>query len=251
MLGAINLWKFITTETVQDVTYTQLSDGGVNIDGTASVNSKKTVINSTDFPKGTFKCKGTNDVNLAIVVEGYNGSTWVKVIKEVWASDDVFDVDYNGYTNLVISLRVIATKTIDNKTIYPMLVTENTPLSPYVMPAMTNQQLTQEVTPITSAVTNCVGTSQPFNVLTKIGKVVYFDYKAEGVEATAYDTILFVLPSGFRPKNNQAYNFTALDLNSMQNVTINLNTGSAGNCQAFSNIVSGHKIEMHASWITD
>ena len=113
----------------------------------------------------------------------------------------------------------------------------------YTKYAMTNAELTDYLTPKTSAATDIITgatvDSTVGNAITKIGNMVFMNVGFEGVTAVSTN-VLFKIPSDYRPPKNVV-------VSTMTNHTVNIK--SDGDVLARENI-NNEKIFVSASWVT-
>ncbi len=123
--GKNSLENKATSQTIGGITYTVNADGSVKANGTAA-GASNLMLAEYVLPQGSYiASKGynsTSGTHCGLVVEGYNGSTWVKVLASSYSTDEQsFSVDYNGYDRVRVTLKINQGDIINNLMIYPMI----------------------------------------------------------------------------------------------------------------------------------
>ena len=257
VLGAKNLLKNdATSQTVSGITFTVNSDGSVTVNGTASANVSYRIKTQVPLIEGkTYICSrgeaGDNDFQM--VVTAWNSGTYVKNIIEIGAGDYTeksFAVDYDGYNDVQISIFVRSGKSISNAVVYPMIRLASDPDDTYVPYAMTNRELTEELTIQESAVTDIIEgatVGDTGNYLYKQGKIVWLTLRLNGVTTTAWadNTPIGMIPEGFRPRKNLRI-LNSGNANALQPIQIN----ASGSILCAVNL-SNQTVILTATWITN
>lgn len=116
----------LVTTRKNNVNFTKNEDGTVAVAGTASANTSVDILGSSansykGFLKGTYIIsKGNTNNNVRLSINMYNGTTWIKQII-AGASDNVeYEIDYDGYDGVVVSLYVPNSANV-NETVMPMI----------------------------------------------------------------------------------------------------------------------------------
>ena len=117
---------FESSKTNNGVTFTVNDDGTVRINGTATERSVFYLhaAGSNFHPNvGTYYVsKGSECQNATIIVEAYNGTTWIKNLATVGTAVSVqFTVDYDGYDRVSAYISVASGKSPSNEIIKPMI----------------------------------------------------------------------------------------------------------------------------------
>ncbi len=118
----------VVSETKNGITFTVYRDNSgeverININGTASADTYKSLSDLTDLEHGDYTLsKGSNNADAIFRVEAYNNSTYVKSWGDMSSeSKTIDDVDYDGYNIVRVLIKILSGKTFSNVSIYPML----------------------------------------------------------------------------------------------------------------------------------
>lgn len=100
-----------TTKTLNNVTFTDVGNGKITTQGTANartVFSLHSVSDNYRPASGSYiVSKGFTSSYMAIVIDGYNGTTWAKSLGRSGSKDNVtINIDYNGYDRVVIYIEI-------------------------------------------------------------------------------------------------------------------------------------------------
>lgn len=234
VLGAKNLLpNNATNQTVNGVTFTVNADGSVTANGTATADSYFAW-----------------DTGLTLNIEINEVSVPTKNGYTISGCDDAENAKY--YVGLTSANRgYIVVKngiTVSNKVFYPMLRLASDPDDTYVPYAMTNRELTEELTVQESAVTDIISgasITNNHNNLYKQGKFVHMCIEMQHVTATAYDTIIAKVPSNYKPRA-----FVADCTMSNTQIARIYVDGNNGNVKC-RNALSDASFVATATWITD
>ena len=117
----------MTTGTAQDVTFTVNDDGTVSLSGTAAANVDRAVYDTRDYgvlwkDQTVILSKGTNNNNVTMYVNAYNGTAFVKTIKHLNSGTETapFKLDYDGYDRVRITIYVAANTDTTGIKVEPM-----------------------------------------------------------------------------------------------------------------------------------
>lgn len=115
-----------TTKSLNGVTFTDVGDGTIKTSGTASARTVfklKNAANNYTPPKGTYiLSKGYQNNYTTIIVDGYNGNTWVKSLGRSASVDDTeIVIDYDGYDRVEMYIEIFNGIDISNITFKPMM----------------------------------------------------------------------------------------------------------------------------------
>ena len=222
--------------------------GAVTVNGTPASDCVIMLNYNVNLKSGvTYRLSGGVDTSekKILTVAGYNGTTWVKNL--VTCNDGTaktFTPDFSGYTNIGVDIIIRANETASNVKFYPMICYASDTDTTYTPYAMTNGELTEKVTPDTSAVTDIINGASVDNtvgnVLTKIGNVVYMNVGiVDATITTPSSDVLYKIPSGFRPPKNVV-------VPCMPNHSVNIK--SDGDV-LLRETASSEKIYVSASWV--
>ena len=144
-----------TTQTYNDGKLTlqvNSSTGTITAQTSATTTAVSNAVVNTELslPNGNYILSDNlNDANFYLLASAYNGNTWIKNFGDTANGDLSFVVDNNGYNIIRIYVTVKSGSTYATpKTMYPMirLATDADPTyTPY---AMTNRELTEDVSPL-------------------------------------------------------------------------------------------------------
>lgn len=259
VLGAKNLIPFpyvSSNGTIQTVTYTVNEDGSVLVysEGAHTSNSsfqlwsgtgaqfKKAFGNSmlilSGCPSGGAKI-GDNAYSILLVESSWSGMYRYDIGDGLEFSPSILD-DAKSYY-IVISILASSQSGI-NKTFYPMLRLASDPDDTYQPYAMTNRELTEELTVKQSGISTSL--SATLNVLRKYGKVVTLSFRSTNTTGSAGDEI-GIIPDGFRPANDCII-LAGITDGASKRVTIAPDSGRV----AFADAVTNATLTIHTTWIT-
>ena len=100
------------------------------------------------LPVGEYEIsKGVNNDNVCVLVEAYNGSTWVGLLvpEDYTVASSTFTLDYSNYDNLRITVRVKSGATLSNVDVKAMIKLASDKNNTWQSPAMTNRELTDRI----------------------------------------------------------------------------------------------------------
>ena len=193
VLGAKNLLKYpyiTTTITKNGITFTDNGDGSVTVNGTATA--------SADFHCGVSSTPYYHDF-----VNRYKGTDrkfrfagkTSNVRLQFWSTnftvynEDVFAFPANiNMNNFNFSIHVNNGVTVNNETIYPMMILASDPDDTYVPYAMTNRELTEELTAINNGLDDWTSPAQ----VSSSGTVSFSGLN----DSYSYSRPYYELPSG-------------------------------------------------------
>ena len=207
VLGAKNRLKYPyyhTTHTENGVTFTDNGNGSVSASGTASADTQFHLQSkSMNFAPQTGRYKATAQgliSGVSVIIECYNGSTWVKAFNTLTSSnaETELDIDYNGYDRVALYIKIANTTAISSPiTIYPMLCLASDPDNTYVPYAMTNKELTDAVGTIPD-VSGMYSTSDTAETAIADGDYFpYYDTSATAKRKSLWSNIKSVLKTYF------------------------------------------------------
>lgn len=113
-----------TTKTVAGITFTDLGDGKLKVNGTATARAVFFYANHVfkPIPSGDYiLSRNTTVSDVVIAIDAYNGDTYVKNIKTSGLTESTFSIDYDGYDRLDIFVYISAGQTVSNDTISLMI----------------------------------------------------------------------------------------------------------------------------------
>ena len=114
-----------TSKTENGITWTDNGDGSINVNGTATADTEFVIHKgATHFnvDAGNYIASSGVTINdIDFYIQGTNDNTYVKTIASNVKNGTSITIDYNGYTDLNIRIKVTSGKTINNVTVYPML----------------------------------------------------------------------------------------------------------------------------------
>lgn len=205
VLGAKNLLpNTATSQTVNGVTFTINTDGTVTVStgsGGATANTALAVnqtLTEQIVPKGQYiLSSGVTGSNAYLLASAYNGNTWVKNFGDTQSGDLSMDVDYLGYDIIRVYLTVKSGSVYTTSaTVKPMIRLATDTDDTYVPYAMTNKELTSE---LSTGNTSVSGKGVALS-LTRWGNVCQATWGGKLTEAVAADATILTLPVGYRPK---------------------------------------------------
>ena len=161
ILGSKNILpNKATTQVINGVTFTVSADGSINVNGTATADAILHFIPNTTGKLSAFFSKGGNYIistgttgagpNVFFGIE-YTGSTWdigewltysTQTSKEIYIDGSKLN---NSSSVIECYVKVNSGTTVSNKKVYPMLRPANIKDTSYVSYAMTNRDLTTEI----------------------------------------------------------------------------------------------------------
>lgn len=255
VLGAKNLLSYPyydTSKTDKGITITDNGDGTIELNGTST--------GQIQFYLHNYQKKFVPPKGRYILTRGDGGSEYVLVFVNLFSGDtfvrqlvnlatDVsaeFTLDYVDYDAVVIGVWIFTGATLNQHVLKPMLRLASDPDDTYVPYAMTNRELTEELTMQESAVTDIVsGTVGDMgNHLYKYGKVVHFVLRLNNTTLPEWgQTPIFIIPQGYRPKST----IRCLDY---FDTSRNININSDGTVFCSKAITDG-MVTFNATWITD
>lgn len=100
------------------------------------------------LPAGEYEVsKGVDNNSVCVLVEAYNGNTWVKLLvpEDYTVASSTFTLDYSNYDNLRITVRVRSDATLSNVDVKPMIKLTSDKDNTWQPPVMTNRELTESV----------------------------------------------------------------------------------------------------------
>lgn len=211
VLGAKNLCESkCPTSTINGITYTKNADGSYTISGVNDGTNPSTIRIDQSSPTGTDNLKsysGRFTMSLLDANKNYvpnttmimmQNSTWSTLMSCDSSNSGIQTAEVNA-SNLFIYITVPKNADFSTpKTVYPMLRLASDPDNTYVPYAMTNRELTEELTVQESAITTSYTIGDIGNHIVKYGKVVQLSVKISGVTANAWDQI-GTIPQGYRP----------------------------------------------------
>lgn len=252
-VGAVNPINFTAispTSPISGVTFTVNSDKSITCsDATATGNIRFDVGTATlkagksyrinDLKNGTANVAEDGPFGVAVRLPG---STWIMNTASTPGAQPTI---YSPTTDTEVEIIVYINSGYNaNRTFYPML-TCATYTGPYVPPAKTNKELTEELEEDSVVVTEN-GITANFS---KWGKVCTISFTGAFNAAFAYDTVFLNIPSGFAPN----INCQMLSTNKPSSVSdrIALNIGSNGTINvAGVNVASGDALRGSYTYIT-
>ena len=252
VLGAKNLLpNNATSQTINGVTFTVNADGSVTANGTATANAvfviHDRVTDDLNISSGNYIGSGiTNGVSGELFMRFFctrNGSAYV--YGDIFNGEITINVQSGDIIGCLIN--IASGQTVNNFTFYPMLRLASDPDDTYVPYAMTNREITEELTVQESAVTDIVEgatISDLGNHLLKYGKVVYLTISLSNVNiTTSWSDTVFRIPEGYRPKyTHQVRTSLPSDLRLQFNISGTVLTDKT---------LSNTGLFISTSWITD
>ncbi len=233
-----------TSTNPEGVTFTVNRDSkgrliSIDVSGTPSANCAYQLYRGK-IDAGTYKATKVGAVDMNIY--SYAKSANILSMNATTDNQSV-TVDSSDANDIYVLLYLFKDRVYDT-TVYPMIRDArdtNPDFEPY---AMTNRELTDAVTEYDSACTSLIGTSV-YNTLVKIGQLVQLDLRMSGVTAEAFNDVLAVIPSGYRPKQT-----TRVTIYNKTDGTMHIGiAGTEGNLTAEANI-SNKELCWHAMWFT-
>lgn len=254
VLGVKNLWNVDKTvgTTGVGLTLTHNSDTSITLGGTTTAgfnfpDNENSISKIFNLEAGRSYILSTETVDASLYKQVYvkdtSTSQWRELVSDSTNAEVSFTLPSSFY-DVWVRLRVNSGSTINSKTFYPMLRLASDPDSTYVPFAMSNRETTEFLSNHESEVTNIVEgatVATPIgNHLYKSGRYVQLCLDLTNVTATAFSTIVFKIPSGFRPKQIiHVFGKNAFGIK----VTTN------GDCQVLQDISAG-QIQICTTWIT-
>lgn len=233
------------------------------VSGTAeSIKVKETTAGTYKNAAWYINVKPNTDMNLAVDVDVVTGVGFVNVYKEDGSGSALYqsaqitaDTSVKGTfntgnnTRLMISLfctySTSETGEVDynNLMIWDARDTDST----YVPYAMTNRELTDAVTEVTSAFTNLpTGATVVNNFIKKIGNMCYGTLDMTGVNVASAWGLLANIPEGFEPRVNT---FTVIVASSVATpINIGNSGGDSGGFVTIANVQTNSNVRMTAQW---
>lgn len=239
VLGAKNLIPypyFSKNTTVAGITWTVDSDGIITANGT-SQDSSFSLVSSTKkllLKKGSYLLTGGHtDTKVVFLYDGTSFHTDYGEGRLITFDNDI---------EVEIAIRIRDGQTASNEVFKPMLRLASDPDDTYVPYAMTNREITEELTVQESAVTDTPsGATVNVGIVKKYGKIVQLDLSLTGITASVDDVIAKV-PTGFLPVT-MVRDITA----GGKPYRINTN----GNIQTVSDISTTDYTSIHVTWLTN
>jgi len=267
ILGAKNLLpNKATSQTVNGVTFTVNSDGSIKVNGTASALILLSISN-----KGVFSAESGIDyilsgspINSSGIQLGLRDSNGAKELYSVGGRvtdtgsgakfniDDLYWVaDLTHKVNLedtYVMIRIPPNEALNNVVFKPMIRLATDTDDTYVPYAMTNRELTEELTVQAASITTPIQTQEwILHYVKKYGKVVEAVVTMKlGENVSAWGTIAQI-PTGFRPSAGQYPQVVGIkgDYTSF----INLQIAPSGDVQTAGALTSGTTIRFDATYI--
>ncbi len=254
VLGAKNLTplKYNGTRVGVDATVTVNSDMSITLNGSQGNTDGQYYISQRTLyeyklPKGSYKISG-----------GISGKVYLVFYKNKVTGDASQGADELGMDNgsgltftlselsdIQIVLNIKGNNTFSNLKVEPLVTLESDTDRTYAPPAMTNRELTEELTVQESAVTDIIAGATVYdntNYLVKYGKVVQMMLQLSNVTTSvAWSQIICKIPNGFRPKRFVREKDSAND--TLYNISTN---GEV----VLESVVSDKNIRISATWIT-
>ena len=140
------------------------------------------------LPKGRYRIMGGYSLNLYLRVGHTKNGEWELLATsygdETPQGEDVFTLNEKD-NNIGIFYAAQPNITYDNVKLYPMIVLADDPITEPTPPTMTNEELTENVTPIHTEATASTGTGSGdvslneanYKSIVKVGKVVFFNVR--------------------------------------------------------------------------
>ena len=251
--GAYNLCpNNATTQVVGETTFTVNSDGTILVDsnGTAITTQRAIRIDGAD----ALNLKAGNYV-ICGIPEGISGEIYindstntVNIVSTTTHAPKAFTVN-SDYNNVIIGLVIKPNQpAISSKVFKPMITTDpNAAYADYVPYAMTNRELTEDVTDIFKSKGKIAYSSlnSPFNAIStshgidykKVGNLLYITGHAELSSVTFNANTgytIATLPAGFRPYvQHRIAPFFTNGYNAYGDKGIQISIGSDGAIQLF------------------
>ena len=252
ILGAKNLIVYPHSEmnrTVNGITFTNNSDGSVTISGVATATATTMLNNGSNHnshysPYMGKKLIASGGISSDISVRLWNPGGDVFVNS---GGDTEFTLPNFEITNWNVYIRVASGTDLTTPiTIYPMLRLASDPDDTYVPYAMTNRELTEELTTVQESAfilpQDSVGTVD-YNKIYKYGKIVFVQLIISNFSSEAWTTFASI-PIGFRPVHNNTI------INAVRNVSpITCFAAASGNLELASSFAEG-KLYLSTTWIT-
>ncbi len=259
VLGAKNLCESrCPTSTSYGITCTKNNDGSYTISGVNNGVDASTIRIDQSSAGGSDNLKSYNGRYTISLLDGSgNAVENLRIIlmqNSTWVSQLGTSYDGVGKSTANVNLTdcfilISVQKNADFTTpvtVYPMLRLASDPDDTYVPYAMTNREITEELTVQKSAVTDIVSgasISNNHNNLYKQGKFVHMCIEMAHVTATAYDTVIAKVPSNFKPR---AF---AVDCNMSNTQIARIYVDDSGNVKS-RNALSDASFVATATWIT-
>ena len=247
VLGAKNLLpNNATSKTINGVTFTVNSDGSITVNGTATATAFFYFLgdafnNSGLTLNGTYKISSKNYIsNASYLRVGITNGAYENITEEK-------EVTFNN-NDIYAVIRINSGEVVSNVTLYPMIRLATDTDDTFVPYAMTNRELTDELTVQTASITTPIQTQEwNLHYVKKYGKVVEAVVTMKlGENVSAWGTIAQI-PTGFRPSGNQYPQVVGIkgDYTSF----INLQITPSGNVQTAGALTSGTIIRFDATYI--
>lgn len=220
VLGAKNLLQnTATSKTNKGVTFTVNADKTITINGTQDgtgdgadiyINGDNVTgsrLKLSDYPS-KFIYSADIDVPSTITIGIWfydTSNTFIGLQSIPAGQSEVEIIPPDNAVYFLPYVRVNKSQTVTDITIGAMLRLASDPDDTYVPYAMTNREITEELTVQESAVTDIVSgaaiKSDLGNHLLKCGKVVYLTLSLDNVNiTTSWTDVIFRIPEGYRPK---------------------------------------------------
>lgn len=234
----------------------------VNLDGSITSSGTKADTGGSNFrilepnklilPIGKYKLSlsgnTTKILRLALVP---SAGDWITKAEVTSGNEVEFEITSND-SDKTISMFFLSVESGDviNWTYYPMIRLSTDPDDTYVPYAMTNREITEELTVQESAVTDIIGgatVGDIGNFLYKQGNIVWLTLRLQGVTTTAWDsTPIGIIPEGFRPRKNLRI-LNSGSMTAVQPIQINSGNGTILSATALNN----ETVILTATWISD
>lgn len=243
ILGSKNIIpNSATTQVISGVTYTVNADGSINVNGTATADSLLHIVPGTTGKLSAFFSKGGNYI-ISVGTTGvgvdaffgikYTGSTWniaewlkysTYVSKEIYIDGTKLN---NASSIIEFYIKVSSGTTVSNIKVYPMLRPANIKDASYVPYAMTNSDLTSQISNFTHRLLYSGNVANNDSITLASNNCAFYiiTFKGRGISTIIPYTVTRALLYGCVPDSN-AYLHASVTFTNATQATIKYKYGA-------------------------